>query len=238
MIVAGHFSNDVNGNCTNCSFIARLTPAGDVDWVREPIYPADQCDIGMPIYRLAIADDDTLLVTGWPLTSDFGNGVRAASLSADATQVLWSDCHDEPTAFVYPFSRPIPYGDGGAIVLTTDELYEDGSFGDFLSVNAVATFYDQLGAVVWRRDISAQLADGSPAITRAGSVTSDSQGVIYISVYTDGELTLSASAGLEDTALVRLGADGINSIIAGKRSDTLICTEIWLFSLRFLDHTT
>lgn len=213
-VVSGEYW-DTSGTrpCSICGFIAKLDADTGTDlWVREPDAFANcSVDGSGRLYRVTVAPDDTLYVNGLGDSSFEGSDGLVARYSADGTQELWSFCDNSGEDTTFSYTNPLITRDGGNINYS--------SVGDASSPpdpdNGLPSVFDLLlykfdadGNVTWSTRIEASKADGTGANVSAGSIAEDSQGVLYITGFTDGEMTGAANAGDDDTFVIRLGADG------------------------------
>ena len=215
LVIAGEFW-DTSGMrpCTHCAFLAKLDADTGADiWVREPDAFAN-CGVDGDgrFYRVTVGSDDTLYLNG---LSNFvlfpGSDGLVARYSADGTTELWRFCDNSGADTTSYFTEPLLTSDGGVI--------NYGSVGDASSppdpgnggptaADLVAFKFDLDGNILWTRRISAMRGDASAADLRAGSIAEDSQGILYLTGSTDGELTASPNAGEDDAIVIRLGPDG------------------------------
>ena len=213
-VVISGGTNSVTGQlrtCITCPFIAKLDPATGADlWVRIP-QTFDSCNTtqGGRFYRSKVDVDDTIIVNG--SEGGFGSDIVLARFSADATQEIWSVCEDivtDPdTQLVYSRTEPLVLADGGIADFANRFTY-DRNTGALVSAEPTLLKYSSDGIRQWATTLSLLRADGSAAITAAGSIAEDSQGLLYVTGATDGELNGDTSAGSDDAFIERLDANG------------------------------
>ena len=199
--------------CTICGFIAKLDADTGTDlWVREPdAFASCGADGSGRLYRVSVASDDTLYVNGLGNGSIEGTDGLVARYNADATVEQWSFCDNSGADTTFGYTNPFFTSDGGIINYTSvgDATSPPNPNNGFPSVfDLVVRKFDADGNTVWSRRIEATKADGSGAELSAGSVAEDGQGILYITGFTDGELTGAANAGDFDGFVIRLGPDG------------------------------
>ena len=134
-----------------------------------------------------------------------------AKYSADGTQELWSFCDNSAADTTLAYTNPFITTDGGIInyvSLGDATSPPDPVSGGPSIYDLVISKFDSNGNVTWTRQIEATKADGSGAGVNAGSIAEDTQGILYLSGFTDGELTQSPNAGDTDAFVIRLGSDG------------------------------
>lgn len=213
-VVAGEFWDTSGGRpCDRCGFVAKLDANTGADlWLREPdAFSSCGADGSGRFYRVTVASDDTLYLNGLTNAVQFpGSDGLVARYSADGSQQLWSYCDSSGADTTNYFTNLLIVSDGGII--------NYGSIGDATSPPAanggpsaydlIVNKFDSAGNVIWTRQVGATRADSSDAELRAGSIAEDSQGILYITGATDGELTSSANAGGFDAFVIRLGPDG------------------------------
>ena len=213
-VVISGGTNSVTGQLRTfitCPFIAKLDPATGADlWVRVP-QTFDSCNTtqGGRFYRSKVDVDDTIIVNG--SEGGFGSDIVLARFSADATQEIWSVCEDivtDPdTQLVYSRTEPLVLADGGIADFANRFTY-DRNTGALVSAEPTLLKYSSDGIRQWATTLSLLRADGSAAITAAGSIAEDSQGLLYVTGATDGELNGDTSAGSDDAFIERLDANG------------------------------
>lgn len=200
--------------CSVCGFITKLDGNTGTDiWLREPdAFASCGADGSGRFYRLTAAPDDTLYLTGAANIDVFpGTDGLVARYSANGSEELWSFCDNSGADTTSYFTNPLITRDGGIIIYgnvgdaTSPPDPDNG--GPSASDLFVYKFASD-GNITWTRQIEATRADGSDAGLGAGAVAEDSQGILYITGSTDGELTGAASAGENDAFVIRLGADG------------------------------
>lgn len=214
-VIVGEFTDTSNARpCLRCSFIAKLNAGTGANiWVREPDAFANcGADGSGRLFRVTVGPNDALYVNG---SSNFipfpGTDGLVAKYSADGTQELWSACDNSGADTSFYFTNPLITSDGGII--------NYGSIGDATSppdpttggptvFDLLVLKFDSDGNVIWTRSIEATKADGSGADLQSGSIAEDSQGILYMTGQTDGELTSAANAGDFDAFVIRLGPDG------------------------------
>ncbi|NNF61244.1 MAG: cadherin-like domain-containing protein [Gammaproteobacteria bacterium] len=214
LVISGEFWDTSSVRpCERCGFIAKLDSGDGTDlWVREPDAFANcGADGNGRFYRVTVAPDDSLYLNGLTNFSAFpGSDGLFAKYSADGTQELWRFCDNSGADTTSFFTDPLITADGGII--------NYGSVGDAASPPAtnggpseayvVLQKFDAGGSITWTRQIQATRGDGSAANMLAGSVAEDSDGILYITGGTDGELTDAANAGDFDAFVIRIGPDG------------------------------
>lgn len=214
-VVSGEFwDTSATRPCSVCGFITKLDGSTGSDiWLRQPdAFASCGTDGSGRLYRVTAAADDTLYLTGLA-NSDLlaGTDGLVARYSADGSAELWSFCDNSGADTTSFFTNPLITSDGGIVIY--------GSVGDATSppdpnsgrpsVSDLFVYkFGSDGNVTWTRQIEATKADGSAARLGAGAIAEDSQGILYITGSTDGELAQIASAGEDDAFVIRLGADG------------------------------
>ena len=214
-VISGEYW-DTSGarSCSICGFIAKLDAATGADlWVREPdAFASCGVDGSGRLYRVTVASDDTLYVNGLGNANLFpGTDGLVAKYSADGTQELWSFCDNSGADTTFTYTNPFITSDGGIInysSLGDAASPPDAGSGGPSVFDLFVRKFDSDGNLAWTRQIEATRADGSDADISAGSIAEDSQGILYITGFTDGELTGAANAGDTDAFVIRLAADG------------------------------
>ena len=199
--------------CARCGFIAKLDAnTGANLWLREPDAFANcGADGSGRFYRVIVASDDTLYLNGLANFNSFpGTDGLVAKYSADGTQELWRFCDNSGADTTSYFTDPLITADGGIINFGSigDATSPPAANGGPSTADLVVYKFDAVGNVTWTRRIEATKADGSDADLRAGALAEDSQGILFITGGTDGELTGSSNAGDLDAFVIRLGPDG------------------------------
>ncbi len=215
LVISGEYwDTSTTRPCERCGFIAKLDAGTGADiWIREPdAFASCGIDGNGVLYRVSVASDDTLYVNGRAnFATAYETDGLVAKYSADGTTELWSYCDDSGADTTFYFTNLFFTSDGGIV--------NYGSVGDATSpvnpdnggpsaYDLVINKFDTDGNVTWTRRIEDTRADGSDAELRAGSIAEDSQGILYITGGTNGELTGSANAGELDAFVIRLGPDG------------------------------
>ncbi|MCZ6718417.1 MAG: cadherin-like domain-containing protein [Gammaproteobacteria bacterium] len=213
LVVSGSF--EVNGSstrtCIRCPFLASFDESGSTLWVREPgSFSSCGRDGSGQFFRTTVDDDDSLLVVGISERSSSASGDGlVARFSADGTQELWSYCDDSGDVNSFLFSPALKAANGHILVYGSLEAAPDPMSGLRESSDLVAFRLDENGTLLWDRVIEGNRSDGSAAILFAGTLVEDSQGVLYLNGWSDGEHTNAANAGGTDIILMRLDADGM-----------------------------
>lgn len=192
--------------CSHCAFYVTYDSDGNrLSTVLMDDFAA-ACSQGSEaaMYRATYAPDGTLWAVGYGgygSGNSFGQVVR---YNADASQILWSYC-DVTGAQNSQYYTPVLFlADGNGLLV--GEVEADAAAD---SSEVVVTKLDaSTGGEIFRTMISATRADSTPADFLAGSVVEDSQGLIYVTGATDGELVPGAGSGGLDAFILRLDADG------------------------------
>lgn len=213
-VVAGAFWDTSNQRpCLRCGFLAKFSGSDGSDvWLREPdAFASCGGDGNGRFFRVTVADDDSLYVTGHAKLDTF---VQAdgyvARYSADGTQVLWSDCDDSGNDWSSLFTNPLIAANGDVIILSTlgDATSPPDGNGSPTVSDLILRRFDPAGTELWNTRIEASRSNGNDAELIAGSIVEDGQGILYLSATLDGELTAMPNAGGQDAVLMRVSADG------------------------------
>jgi hypothetical protein len=214
VVISGEFWDTSSMRpCQRCGFLAKLDAdtGGDI-WLREPDAFANcGADGSGRFYRVAVAPDDTLYLNGLSNFDQFpGSDGLVAKYSADGTQELWRFCDNSAADTTSYYTNPFFTSDGGIINYGSvgDATSPPDPIGGPSTADLVVYKFDIDGNIIWSRRIEATKADGTDAELRAGSIAEGSQGILYITGGTDGELTSAANAGDIDAIVIRLGPDG------------------------------
>ena len=199
-------------NCLVCGWLASYDTDGNLLWLREIQDYATACGAQEEgrMSRASVAGDDTIWVSGSGgiVSGTTPNYIQVSKYSADGTQLLWSHCTAEVMEGNYAFSSVRFAANGDGLLVSNTAAVFDTVTGRVNPFNVNLTRLDEDGNVVFSTDTTATRADSSAAMIGSGDVYEDSQGLIYLSGWTDGELTNAASAGAEDLFLLRFDADG------------------------------
>ena len=214
VVVGEYWDTGGTRPCQRCGFIAKLdADTGNDIWVREPDAFANcGVDGSGRFYRVTVGADDTLYINGlanfdlFPATDGL-----VAKYSVDGQTEQWRFCDNSGADTTSYFTDALLTTDGGLInygsVGDANSPPDPGNGGPSASELVVYKF-DLDGTISWTRRISATKADASAAFLSAGSVAEDSQGILYITGGTDGEMTTAPNAGDIDAIVIRLAPDG------------------------------
>jgi hypothetical protein len=214
VVVGEYWDTSGTRPCQRCGFIAKLNAdTGNDIWVREPDAFANcGADGSGRLYRVTVGGNDTLYVNGLANFSGFpGTDGLVAKYSGDGLSELWRFCDNSGADTTSYFTEPLLTSDAGLInygfVGDANSPPDPGNGGPSASELVVYKF-DLDGNILWTRRIPATKADASAAFMSAGSVAEDSQGILYVTGGSDGELTAAPNSGDLDAIVIRLAPDG------------------------------
>ncbi|MEO0346648.1 MAG: Ig-like domain-containing protein [Pseudomonadota bacterium] len=214
VIVGEYWDTAGNRPCERCGFIAKLDAAtGDNVWVQEPdAFASCGIDGSGRLYRVTVADDDSLYVNGLANFSQFpSTDGLVARYSADGTQELWQFCDNSGADTTSFFTNPLILADGSIVnygSVGDANSPPDPSGGGPTASDLVLYKFTDTGAITWSQTIDVVRQDASDADALAGGMVEDAQGILYITGSTDGEVGATANAGDLDAFVLRLGPDG------------------------------
>ena len=203
--ITGHTPRDLDGE-TNAgnfdAFLVKYSSEGAIQWTKL---------LGTSYYEesrgVATSSDGSIYITGYTRGGDLDGEINAGDYDAFLTK-YYSDGAKVWTKLLGTSERDIGYGiatsSDGSIYITgytqgdLDSQTFDGSYDAFL------TKYDSNGNKAWTRQL------GSSGSDESFGVATSSDGSIYITGYTEGNLDgeINAGAGSYDAFLTKYSSDG------------------------------
>lgn len=203
LVVVGRSSNVGSGTaCTYCGFLVAFDTDGNQLWLRSELSPSDTCQDGenAELYGVAVADDNSLFVTGTnsPSSSSFFEDGLLFKMNPDATQEEWAYCDDTGDDVRSAYRAPPVAAQNGGMIAISDFRRRDNV--DFVSIIKL----DDAGQLERVLAFTADDLQGVPADFTATGVVEDDQAYVYIHGNTEGALAPNAPLGGEDVFLLRL----------------------------------